>query len=132
MRSVLFSRGTASYAFEPVLQRRVLVIDDYAGGRAAVAACLTELGCESVGVGSSIVDHTISWLEHVDLVIANHDPPWVDAGQVIAKLRRTAPRLPAIVLVDHPRRVPNELMLRKPVDLDELHRALQLVNRLLH
>lgn len=110
---------------------RVLVIDDYPAGRAALCACLSELGCDAMGASSRIASHAVAWRDLVDLVITNHEPPWSDGAKVVGELRRRAPELPAIVL-SYPVAeaenslvaMPDEITLVKPFALDDLAAAI--------
>jgi CheY-like chemotaxis protein len=77
---------------------RVLVIDDYPSGRAALCACLSELGCDAMGASSQIASLDIAWRELVDIVVVRHETSWTDAHEVVLELQRHAPDLPAIVL----------------------------------
>lgn len=113
---------------------RVLVIDDYPGGRAALCACLSDLGCDVMGASTKIASRDIAWRDLVDVVIANHDPPWCDGEKVIADVRRHAPDLPAIVLRypatrvrDDPVPTHGEVMLVKPLVLDDLAKVIRVL-----
>jgi CheY-like chemotaxis protein len=96
---------------DPAHALRVLVIDDYAGGRAALCASLTQLGCEVIGASSGIAGRDVAWRELVDVVVAQHQPPWTDGARLVELVRDQSPELPAIVL-------------RKPLELDELARVI--------
>ena len=111
-------RATASRAAavrrytEPLGQPlRVLVIDDGVNERASLCASLSELGCEVIGTSSRIGGREIAWLEHVDVVVAQHQPARVDGARLVELVRDHAPDLPAIVL-------------RKPIERDELARVI--------
>lgn len=105
---------------------RVLVIDDYVGGRAALCACLNELGCDSIGTSSKIASAEVAWREVVDVLVANHDPPWSDGEQLLVELRRHAPDLPAILVSSssQPAPLPSEITLVKPIQLAQLADAI--------
>jgi CheY-like chemotaxis protein len=90
---------------------RVLVIDDLANERASLCASLSELGCEVIGTSSRIGGREIAWLEHVDVVVAQHQPARVDGARLVELVRDHAPDLPAIVL-------------RAPIERDVLARVI--------
>jgi CheY-like chemotaxis protein len=96
---------------DPAHALRVLVIDDRAGGRAALCASLSQLGCEVIGASSGIAGRDVAWRDLVDVVVAQHQPPWTDGARLVELVRDQAPELPAIVL-------------RKPLELDELARVI--------
>jgi CheY-like chemotaxis protein len=96
---------------DPAHALRVLVIDDYAGGRAALCASLTQLGCEVIGASSGIAGRDVAWRDLVDVVVAQHQPPWTDGARLVELVRDQSPELPAIVL-------------RKPLELEELARVI--------
>lgn len=108
---------------------RVLVIDDYVGGRASMCACISELGCEAIGASSRIADGDFAWPDYIDVIVANHEPPWTDGAKLVARLRRHAPSLPAIVLADPADRgaLRGEVTLMKPLRFDELKLAIDRV-----
>ena len=124
------SSTQAALVHEPA-HPRVLVIDDYPGGRAALCACLSELGCDAMGASSRIASRAVDWRELVDIVVANHEPPWSDGPKIIGELRRRAPDLPAIVLrypiteAESSRvEMPDEITLVKPLALEDLATAI--------
>ena len=102
------ARACRARGLEP---RRVLVIDDFAVGRAALCAYISEIGYEAIGASSGIVNLDVAWPDHVDMVVAHDDPPWTDGPQVVAQLRRHAPDLPMIVMT-------------RPIVVDDLARAI--------
>jgi DNA-binding NarL/FixJ family response regulator len=112
----------------------VLVIDDYEGGRLALCACLSEVGCDAFGAASDIVRRELDWCALFDVIIANDDPPWADGARVVRQLRRHAPDLPAIVMNhvvtrhdDDAIETPSGVLLVQPVPLDQLARAIDRV-----
>lgn len=102
------ARACRARGLEP---RRVLVIDDFAVGRATLCAYISEIGYEAIGASSGIVNLDVPWPDHVDMVVAHDDPPWMDGPQVVAQLRRHAPDLPMIVMT-------------RPIVVDELARVI--------
>ncbi len=121
----------------PTLEaHRVLVIDDYEGGRLALCACLSELGCDAFGASSDIVRRELDWCSLFDVIIANDDPPWADGARVVRQLRRHAPDLPAIVMNHVVTRhelgtveTASGVMLVQPVSLDQLARVIDRVTQ---
>jgi len=119
--------ASAAAESQPV---RVLVIDDYPGGRAALCACLSELGFDAMGASSKVATHDVAWRDLVDIAITSHDPPWSDAEKLVGEVRRRAPGLPAIVLKypaldkDAPIPIPNAITLVNPIALDDLATAI--------
>ena len=125
--------------FAPTIDaHRVLVIDDYEGGRLALCACLSDLGCDAFGAASDIVRRELDWCALFDVIIANDDPPWADGARVVRQLRRHAPDLPAIVMnhvvtrhdaetSETPPGVDGPSVLVQPVPLDQLARAIDRV-----
>jgi len=135
-RGLALPRTQAAAEAQPL---RVLVIDDYPGGRAALCACLSELGCDAMGASSKFASHDAAWCDLVDIAITNHEPPWSDAAKLVGELRRRAPGLPAIVLKhratekDAPIPIPNAITLVDPIALDDLAIAIHaLAPRTLH
>jgi CheY-like chemotaxis protein len=96
---------------DPAHGLRVLVIDDLASGRAALCASLTQLGCDVIVTSSRIAGRDVAWRELVDVVVAQHQPPWTDGARLVELVRDRAPELPAIVL-------------RNTMGLDELARVI--------
>jgi len=90
---------------------RVPVIDDIPGGRGSPCPSLSGPGCEVIGTSSRIGGREIAWLEHVDVVVAQHQPARVDGARLVELVRDHAPDLPAIVL-------------RNPIERDELARVI--------
>jgi CheY-like chemotaxis protein len=103
------ARGLA--AVDATHALRVLVIDDRAAARAALCAELTRLGCEVIGTSSRIAVHDVAWRDLVDVVVAQHQPPFTDGARLVELVRDQAPDLPAIVL-------------RRPIEDDELARVI--------
>jgi hypothetical protein len=136
-RGLALPRTPAAAESQPL---RVLVIDDYPGGRAALCACLSELGCDAMGASSKVASHDIAWRDLVDIAITNHDPPWSDAEKLVGEVRRRAPGLPAILLKyptiekkNAPIPIPNAITLVNPIALDDLATAIHaLAPRTLH
>jgi CheY-like chemotaxis protein len=105
-------------------RRTVLVIDDYPGERAALCACLAELGCEPIGAASGLAAHALPWSTLVDVVLVRHDPPWTNGAPLLDALRRTGPTLPAIVMSNRTHATIDPITVLVPVEMDELAAAL--------
>jgi len=110
---------------------RVLVVDDYAGGRGALCACLSELECDAVGTSSALIARDLPWDELVDVVVVDHDPPWTDGEGLVVRIRRRSPDLPVILLCSraalgerHDGALDGSIWLPKPVTLESLSTAI--------
>jgi len=110
---------------------RVLVVDDYAGGRGAICACLTELECDALGTSSALIARDLPWDELVDVVVADHDPPWSDGEGLVVRIRQRSPDLPAILLCSrsaqeepHDNAMTGSIWLTKPISLESLSTAI--------
>lgn len=105
-------------------RRTVLVIDDYPGERAALCACLSELGCDAIGATSELAAHELPWSNLVDVVLVRHDPPWTDGAPLLDAFRKHGSALPAIVMSNrkHARVDASTIVIR--VEMDDLAAAL--------
>jgi CheY-like chemotaxis protein len=104
----------------------VLVVDDEATVRSAVARMLEELGYEVVQAadGQSALDRLGS-APAVDLVLLDLIMPRMSGTQVLRELRRTQPGLPVVVTTGHaagedPMALGATALLRKPYTMSEL------------
>jgi DNA-binding response OmpR family regulator len=81
-----------------VPHRRVLVVDDDARARAAVALLLTEEGYDATVAadGEEASGLLASW--HPDLVLTDLNMPRVDGRQLLQRVRNVLPGTPVIVL----------------------------------
>jgi len=111
---------------------RVLVVDNYASGRGALCACLSELECDAVGTSSALFARDLPWDELVDVVVADHDPPWSDGEGLVVRIRQQSPDLPVILLCSraalgerHDDARDGSIWLPKPVTLESLSTAIE-------
>jgi len=106
-------------------RRTVLVIDNYPGERAALCACLAELGCEPIGAPGELVARALPWSKLVDVVLVRHDPPWTNGALLLEAVRKGGPTLPAIVMGNRTRATIDPITVVIPVEMDELVAALR-------
>ena len=78
--------------------RRVLVVDDDAHSRDAVARRLTEEGYDATvaGDGEEASGLLVSW--HPDLVLTDLNMPRLDGRGLLARVRAQLPQIPVIVV----------------------------------
>lgn len=110
-----------------------MVLDGYAGGRTALCACLSELGCEALGAPADITHREVEWCRFVDVMVIRHAPPFHDGVPLVAAVRRRAPRLPVILVAD-PRTgcadvLTDDITRVEPCSLEALAHALGLLAR---
>jgi DNA-binding response OmpR family regulator len=79
-------------------RRRILVVDDDAGSRTAVARLLDEEGYEATVAadGEEASGLLVSW--HPDLVVTDLEMPRLDGRGLLERVRRLRPGTPVIVL----------------------------------
>jgi CheY-like chemotaxis protein len=108
-------------------RRRVLVVDPYEGGRLAMCALLADLGCEAIAAADPTAAAAIVSGAAVDLVIADHAPPWTHADAAIAAVRAIAPDVPVLILtetkLDGAPAIARSRVLRKPTAAGEVAAA---------
>jgi CheY-like chemotaxis protein len=105
-------------------QRRVLVVDPYEGGRRALCALLADMGCEAIGAADPAEAAAIVAQAPVELLIADHAPPWARAEAAVEAVRAAQPDVPALILtetkVDGAPAIPKSRVLRKPTAAAEV------------
>ena len=82
----------------PPVHRRVLVVDDDARARAAIALLLTEEGYDAsmAADGEEASGLLASW--HPDLVVTDLNMPRLDGRGLLQRIRTVLPQTPVIVL----------------------------------
>ncbi len=110
-----------------VPHRRVLVVDDDAHSRDAVARLLTEEGYDATvaGDGEEASGLLASW--HPDLVLTDLNMPRLDGRGLLARVRAQLPQIPVIVVSARAGAEPTALermgadgFFTKPVQVDQL------------
>jgi two-component system response regulator PrrA len=117
--------------------RTVLVVDDNACIRAAVAESLALEGYEAALARDGdealrCVDRLRPWA-----VVTDFDMPHMDGGRLVVELRLRMPDLPAVIMTGNPDARPLINWLRaeylaKPFGLDELLQAIGAATRVRH
>jgi DNA-binding response OmpR family regulator len=111
----------------PVPHRRVLVVDDDARARAAIALLLTEEGYDATMAadGEEASRLLASW--HPDLVVTDLNMPRLDGRGLLQRVKTVLPQTPVIVLSARAaaegaalERLGAAGFLAKPVQVDEL------------
>ncbi|MDF1614567.1 sigma-54-dependent transcriptional regulator [Desulfurivibrio dismutans] len=82
-------------------QRRILVVDDEAGIREALAGILADEGFVSLTAENGEKGLAVLEIEPVDLVLLDIWMPGVDGMEILARLRDWYPRLPVIMISGH-------------------------------
>jgi two-component system OmpR family response regulator len=117
----------ASVATARAPQRRVLVVDDDARARAALALLLSEEGYDATMAadGEEASGMLISW--HPDLVVTDLNMPRLDGCGLLQRVRQQLPGTPVLVMSARSSADPSRLeglgaagFVAKPVQLDEL------------
>jgi len=91
-------RGDLPVPAAPPPHRRVLVVDDDARARTAIALLLTEEGYDAsmAADGEEASGILASW--HPDLVVTDLDMPRLDGRGLLRRVRSILPQTPVIVL----------------------------------
>jgi CheY-like chemotaxis protein len=116
----------------------VLVVDDDAGQRALIADTLAVLGCRVATAASAEEALAIADRTPLDLVITDYVMPGGSGAELAAALHAVHPGLRVAVVTGHPRdavdsllrEAPVDLVLAKPVGMNDLLRVVDEMSRL--
>jgi CheY-like chemotaxis protein len=99
----------------------VLVVDDDASVRDAIALMLEELGCEvmSARSGSEALDQ-LSQNDRIEILITDINMPEMDGHELAHRAQRIRPQLRVLQLSGREPRRDGYPMIRKPFSLEDL------------
>jgi CheY-like chemotaxis protein len=106
-----------------VLEKRVLLVEPYSSGRAALGAAIEELGYSLVDAATAAEGRAIVEHQPVDVVIADADD---EGGRQLLLDLQARPAIGIIMLTTRPHAtpLPSAVLLEKPTGIDALSQAI--------
>lgn len=112
---------------------RILVIDDEESVASILSLMLEQCGHQAVKAGSGHEGLTLARSESWDLVLTDLGMPGMSGWEVAAGIKETSPEIPVVLVTGWNLSVPEDrlkergidYLLRKPFDLDDLKKALE-------
>ena len=125
--------GPPGPAPSPRSGARVLVVDDEVNALSALTALLGDEGLEAVGAASAERALALAEAQRPDAVVLDVQMPGMSGLELLDRLRARYPGLPAVIMTGHQAhhagipeaREAGAAFVEKPVDVDELLRALE-------